>query len=497
MLPAGNGPGPNNSMYHPNLQPQINMQNYPYMITPNIQGYPNMQPTTNIQGQPINNSLLMYQNQANQQYTNISTPQIYSTQPVNPAIRMDSNVSYPCAGEAHASNTYSDNDLIMSSDNESMQEDNPEENRHPWQVVTKKRKIHKAVKETSKACNQITTSNKFQLLEQSENQSQRTNNPENDQNKITKPPPIYIYGVTNFKAMIENLAQAVEDETYHTKTVSANTVKINTHTVDTYRKLIRHLDDEKIIHHTYQLKEERAYRVVIRGLHHSMPTEEVIQELQKKGHKVRNIINIKHRVSKIPLPLFFVDLEPQDNNKDIYDIEFLAHTKITIEPPRKKREIIQCTRCQSYGHSKSYCRKPFNCVKCGKAHDSKTCEKPKNTPATCALCQGSHPANYKGCTVYRDLLNLKNPQKAIPQQNINKETYQQNNSRTSYIQPNARPSYAQITHARPENPNTNSTNIEDTMTRFLTEFKEMFNQLLNQNSMILNMLTMVINKITK
>jgi hypothetical protein len=93
-------------------------------------------------------------------------------------------------------------------------------------------------------------------------------------------------------------------------------------------------------------------RVVIRHLHHSVPTEDIKDELEKNGHKVRNITNIKHRLSKEPLSLFFVDLELQKNNKEIFNQNFLYRTKITAERPRKNNTIIQCMRCQSYGHSK-------------------------------------------------------------------------------------------------------------------------------------------------
>lgn len=47
--------------------------------------------------------------------------------------------------------------------------------------------------------------------------------------------------------------------------------------------------------------------------------------------------------------------------------------------------------------------RPFRCVKCGGPHNTTTCTKDNNFPATCALCQGSHPANYKGCQVYREI----------------------------------------------------------------------------------------------
>ena len=107
---------------------------------------------------------------------------------------------------------------------------------------------------------------------------------------------------------------------------------------------------------------------------------------------------------KEPLSLFFVDLEPQANNKEIFNLQFLDNTKITTEAPHKSQNIVQCQRCQAYGHSKTYCTKPYQCVQCGGQHDSKDCTKPRHSPAKCALCGDDHPANYKGCTVYRNLV---------------------------------------------------------------------------------------------
>lgn len=53
--------------------------------------------------------------------------------------------------------------------------------------------------------------------------------------------------------------------------------------------------------------------------------------------------------------------------------------------------------------------RPFRCVKCAQAHKTSDCPKrDRNTPAQCALCQGTHPANYKGCEVYREILARRN-----------------------------------------------------------------------------------------
>ena len=50
--------------------------------------------------------------------------------------------------------------------------------------------------------------------------------------------------------------------------------------------------------HTYQLKQERPFRVVLRNIHHSVDLDELKFELQTFGHEVTNISNIRHRVTK-------------------------------------------------------------------------------------------------------------------------------------------------------------------------------------------------------
>jgi hypothetical protein len=133
--------------------------------------------------------------------------------------------------------------------------------------------------------------------------------------------------------------------------------------------------EKNIIHNTYQPKENRAYRVVIKHLYHSTNVKEIEQELNMEGHKMRNILNARSRLTKEPLNLFFVDLEPATNNKDIHNIVKLQNKAIEIEPPRKNKGIAQCMRCQQYCHTKSYCNRPYACVKCGGSHSTQSCKK--------------------------------------------------------------------------------------------------------------------------
>jgi len=141
--------------------------------------------------------------------------------------------------------------------------------------------------------------------------------------KIHKPPPIIVHGVINYGEMIKRIQDIAKDEQYCTKSLANNVIKINCMAPETYRKLVKYFKENNIFYYTYQLKAERAYRIVTKYLHHSRDTEDIRQELFELGHNVRNTINVQHRTTKEPLNLFFVDLEPAENNKEIYNINAL------------------------------------------------------------------------------------------------------------------------------------------------------------------------------
>jgi len=110
-----------------------------------------------------------------------------------------------------------------------------------------------------------------------------------------------------------------------------NVIKLTYTTPDTYRNLIKHFKEKGIYYHTYQLKEERAYRVVLKYLHHTTEVEDIRQRLFALERVARNIVNVHHRLTKEPLNLFFIGLDPAINNKDIYNITAIQNKIIHIE----------------------------------------------------------------------------------------------------------------------------------------------------------------------
>jgi len=213
--------------------------------------------------------------------------------------------------------------------------------------------------------------------------------------------------------MIKRLKEVAEEEQFLTKILPNNVIKLACSTPETYRD-IKYCKEQIISYHTYQLMEDRAFRVVIKHLHYTTDIDDIKNELRILGHEVRNKINVKYRQTKEPLNILFIDFEPAQNNKDIHVDKVIQNKIIHIEPPRSpKPHIPQCVRCQQYGHRRKYCNKPFNCVKCGGHHNSTTCTKPRDSPAKCALCGGPHPENYEGCEKYHDILKGYNPHRLV------------------------------------------------------------------------------------
>lgn len=243
--------------------------------------------------------------------------------------------------------------------------------------------------------------NKFSVLDVSSDEEQQNNTSEDDNEK---PPPIIIPNVGDIKSMIKSFSDQIKQDNFSYKSLRDGQIRLMVKNIPCYRKIVKFLDNNNLAYHTYQLKKERSYRVVVKKLHYSTPIDELKTEIESKGHKVRNITNIKTRNHREPLPMFFVDLEPSQNNKDIYEITRLYNCVVKIEPPLKTDDIVQCHRCQQFGHTKTYCRNTFICVKCGLNHPTKVCPKPPNANPKCANCLESHAASYKGCEVYRKIV---------------------------------------------------------------------------------------------
>jgi len=348
------------------------------------------------------------------------------------------------------------------------------------------------------------TRNRFELLKSTEPADEITETIIEENQSIADPvltyskppPPIFIRGVVDFPGVCTKLIELIGVDNFICKS-TVDHLKIQTSNPGAYRTLVQYLRNEQAQFHTFQLNEDKPMRIVIRNLHPSTSTELIKSELELRLYEVRQVTQVIHRTSKIPLPLFFVDLEPTDHSNEIFKLESLLHTKIKIEEPHKPKIISQCQNCQAYGHTKAYCGYSPRCVRCGDDHSSSACPNSRQDPMRCALCTGNHPANYRGCTVYKDLQQRKKTNLNNHKLHVN-SSYKSNNVQDSHPRnttPYNPPSdqsqtYAQATqgkHAKSDIP-PSTPDINSLMSSFVSELKSLINPLISLLTQVISSL---------
>lgn len=335
----------------------------------------------------------------------------------------------------------------------------------------------------------IPTSNSFAEL--ADNNKPKTIDVNKKQ--VTRPPPLFIDKVSNIQPLTKML-ESVASGDYELKILQGERVKIQATSSESYSTIYKELKSRNTEFFTYQAKQERSFRVVLKHMHPTTDIEELKHALEKQHHKPTNIWNIKSSKTKQPLPIFYIDLQPSPNNKEIYGIKSLLNCGVHIEPPRPKRIIPQCSNCQQYGHTQKFCHRQPKCVKCAESHHTTNCpRKERSDKVKCILCDGNHPANYKGCIIYKELQKVKYPTPhSKKSQTFRPEvTFKQNHTSI-----NSGKSYASAT-INVTKPNTNNvnTNIEQNIPDTLRTFKESVQALMTQMITLTQMLAELMSKL--
>lgn len=86
--------------------------------------------------------------------------------------------------------------------------------------------------------------------------------------KKPKPPPIFVAGVTNISPLTTLLDNIAKGE-YMIKIINNTQVKIQPETSEKYTTIIKELKERNTEFHTYKIKQERSFRVILKNMHHS------------------------------------------------------------------------------------------------------------------------------------------------------------------------------------------------------------------------------------
>lgn len=196
--------------------------------------------------------------------------------------------------------------------------------------------------------------------------------------------------------------------------MTATSIQIDPATAEDYRNLKKVLQSENIQFFTFDLPSEKKLKVVIRGVITQLSEEEIKKDLEEQGYPATRVIRMKGRQGTV-IPLVLVEIDKQF--KTIYDIRNCCGLAVKIESLRLRNNIIQCHRCQLFGHTQKNCNVQYQCMKCGEPHSTHLCTKPKTTAPKCANCSGEHLSTYLYCKE-----NPNNPKQAktvIPPANPN------------------------------------------------------------------------------
>ncbi|KRF85476.1 uncharacterized protein Dvir_GJ25846 [Drosophila virilis] len=102
-----------------------------------------------------------------------------------------------------------------------------------------------------------------------------------------KPAPLFIPFVPEIMPLIEGINDVIGEGTYATKPSAGQGLQVLCNDVDSYRKLVQYFQDNSIASHTYQLKHERGFKIIMRHLHRSTPADWIRTKLSDLGHKAR------------------------------------------------------------------------------------------------------------------------------------------------------------------------------------------------------------------
>ena len=307
----------------------------------------------------------------------------------------------------------------------------------------------------------VETGNRFAVLGVNEQTT------ENDKNTAPeKVPPIVITSRVEYAKFIDEVKKIVPSDKFGIKYLK-NTIKIFAKDTDSYNKIKTELDKDKNIEFfTHTKKEEKTKKIVFKGPP-NLDKEEIIQEINGKGIKAKDCVQLKGKNGMSHS--YLITVPKTTNLKEVRNIKAVSHAIIKWEHYAKKQTYTQCYRCQQFGHGSTNCYRKPKCVKCAEEHITKECQlqKTATSKAKCVNCTGEHTANYTKCPKLLEYLQSNQTQKAKKTPNII--------TRKSPVQDNI--SYSQIAAgSQPqENPPKNDMDDFRALTQEIKELNEAHN----------------------
>lgn len=258
----------------------------------------------------------------------------------------------------------------------------------------------------------VETVNQYQVLEPNDELTPPTNgdtapnqSTSREEPKSAKPPPIILVGN---KRTHEVMTKITKSTSLPATIISRpDHTKVHIQNAEDAKKISAACKENNVEFYTWSAKKDNPIRVIIKMLPADMPTENIKLALEEKGLTILKVTQMtsrnKERDARTPLPLFLIDLPKEEGSRKIYEVNRLLYYVVKIEAYKSRRQFVQCYRCQRLGHTWQNCNALPRCVFCGADHLHKTCPKKAipDAPPKCCNCGNAHPANYRGCDIFK------------------------------------------------------------------------------------------------
>lgn len=336
----------------------------------------------------------------------------------------------------------------------------------------------------------LETNNRFSPLHTDEMDLDSTENSDNTSNVLneepksgkTKIPSIVLHSwIKNHAQTMETLKKDLKED--FLVVTKRDRIIIKTLNVEDYNKVLDTVKSSKIECHTFNLPGTSPLKLILKGLPPNISPEEIKEDLISRNFKVRVVKQFVKNVEKdgnkmeLKLPIYSVEFDPNTLAKDVFAHKKVCWCLIHWEKYKTKNRIIQCFKCQAYGHYAKNCFKNQKCVLCTGAHALDQCPL-KHKPGQllkCANCGKNHSAGSRDCDVYKRILESREKQNSAarapnvrsPRNNHNRISFGNNNN-TAF---NNRVSYSQAAGQRLQD---SSSSSESSISDLITELKNIF-----------------------
>lgn len=228
----------------------------------------------------------------------------------------------------------------------------------------------------------IPTQNRFETLTETESEAEITMDFEEQHEeaqvkaknkKATLPPPIIIPNKDN-NELIKQVRLIIHEAglTQHSFKYTGNNINLCLHHIDTieqHNKARLLLNNKRIPYYTFTNNQEKTHAFVLRELDHAPYIEQIKEALTLLQIQTKESYNMKKTIR----PFYLVITDPTTSLKELNSkASALLNTRVSWEIHRNRRGIIQCHRCQQWGHATANCTLPYKCLKCAAPHDTAT-----------------------------------------------------------------------------------------------------------------------------